>query len=159
MVTFLSSKYRNRFTYCIYHCLLASPILIFDTYLRMETARYVVNNWRFASFVYKPHLPDWIKVVIFYFSSHIVFNVADRLLGESSSNQLKAMRWLQKVLKCRIEFLERNSHQALIGTHNSICSEALSKLEVMSFVSLQLQSIIERKGLQFTYVCLDLFWK
>ena len=43
---------------------------------------------------------------------------------------IKAMRWLQKIMKCRIEFVEQNINQALIGTHNSICTEALTKLEV-----------------------------
>ena len=33
-------------------------------------------------------------------------------------------------MKCRIEFVEQNINQALIGTHNSICTEALTKLEV-----------------------------
>uniref|UniRef100_A0A7M5VE60 Ras-GAP domain-containing protein n=3 Tax=Clytia hemisphaerica TaxID=252671 RepID=A0A7M5VE60_9CNID len=80
--------------------------------------------------------PEAPMATFWEISSHIVFNVADRLLGESASNQLKAMRWLQKILKCRIEFLERNSHQALIGTHNSICSEALSKLEMIFLVTL-----------------------
>ena len=59
-----------------------------------------------------------------------MFNVADRLLSERIPNHIKAMRWLQKILKCRIQFIERNRNHALMGTHNSICSEALYKLEV-----------------------------
>lgn len=81
---------------------------------------------------------------LFCHSSHIVYNVADRLLAESDANQLKAMKWLQKILKCRIQFIERNIHQASIGTHNSICSEALSKLEVSLRVSLFSLSLLHR---------------
>ena len=66
---------------------------------------------------------------------------------------IKAMRWLQKIMKCRIEFVEQNINQALIGTHNSICTEALTKLEVclIMFQSLTLltpctlKSCIEEK--------------
>ena len=73
-----------------------------------------------------------------FFSSHIVYNVADRLLNDMLQEPIKAMKWLQKIMKCRIEFVEQNINQALIGTHNSICTEALTKLEVCLYFSFAL---------------------
>lgn len=104
--------------------------------------------------------PEAPMATFWEISSQIVYNVADRLLSERIPNQLKAMRWLQKILKCRIQFIEKNRNEALIGTHNSICSEALSRLEMVFLTSLWSSDIdkvllaMKCFGLLFEEACL-----
>ncbi|XP_047141766.1 neurofibromin isoform X1 [Hydra vulgaris] len=80
--------------------------------------------------------PEAPMATFWEISSQIVYNVADRLLTEKVPNQLSAMRWLQKILKCRIQFIDANKTNSLVGSHNSICVEALSKLETMFLMCL-----------------------
>eukprot|EP00794_Sanderia_malayensis_P014143 gene14143-15620_t len=69
-------------------------------------------------------------------SSHVIFNIAERLQNDKNVNQAGKMKWLQKILRKRVQFLTKNKDQAAIGTHISICTEALSKLETIFLVSL-----------------------
>eukprot|EP00795_Rhopilema_esculentum_P015875 gene15875-7206_t len=69
-------------------------------------------------------------------SSHVICNIAEKLQQEKISNQLSKMKWLQQLLRKRVQFLRKHKEQAAIGTHISVCAKAISKLEVIFLMSL-----------------------
>ena len=71
-----------------------------------------------------------LNMVIFYFSSQVLFSISQKLIQHQIINYTEILKWLQEILVCRNSFLQKHSSNANVGSNIPVCKQAHIKLEV-----------------------------
>ncbi|XP_048119775.1 neurofibromin isoform X1 [Alosa alosa] len=74
-------------------------------------------------------------------SSQILCFICKKLIGHQMINSTEILKWLREILICRNKFLLKNKESATVGSGNSSCKEAQTKLEVCLYTFLWSQDM------------------